>query len=324
MTGAAAAFAPNIIALSLVVAAIWGVSDFLGGMATRRSRAVPVVAVAHGLSLVALVVAAVACHAQTPSRSAIAWGLVTGLCSGVAVIAFYAALAAGEMGLTSALAGLLTAVIPVIFAAFTEGSPTATQVLGFVLAAAAIWLLAYEPGGRPHARGLGLATLAGFGFGAFLITSKFASQDAVLWPLAYSRLASAGLALAILMALHFRLRLRRTRGNKPEKGIGHTEEDAALTIGRKMEKQQSSGSQGRQSSRQWMFFAGAAGLLEALGNLLYMLATHAGRLDVAAVLSSLYPAGTILLAMGLLHERVTRRRAVGIVLALAAAVVISL
>jgi len=301
-----AAFASNVIALGLVVAALWGVSDFLGGVATRKARAVPVVAVAHGLSLLVLVAVAMAIHARVPSERAAVWALVTGLCSGMAVIAFYAALAAGEMGLTSALAGLLTAVIPVIFAAVTEGRPKATQVAGFVLAAAAIWLLAYEPRGRPHARGLGLATLAGFGFGIFLITSKFASQGAVLWPLALSRLASASLAVSILAAAHFTGRLRAPAPALSTPRQPQAEKTKTLSL------------------RLAFLVAGVAGLLETFANLLYMLATHAGRLDVAAVLSSLYPAGTILLAMWVLRERVTGRKAAGIVLALAAAVIISL
>jgi len=308
-----ASFASNVIALGLVVAALWGVSDFLGGLATRKARAVPVVAVAHGLSLFVLVLVAIGIHARVPSESAAIWGLVTGLSSGVAVIAFYAALAAGEMGLTSALAGLLTAVIPVAFASVTEGSPKATQVAGFLLAAVAIWLLAYEPHGRPHARGLGLATLAGFGFGIFLVTSKFASQGSVLWPLALSRLASAGLAVSILIVMRVRGWLRA-----PRQAISMPR---ARALAAKPPQAESS----KLRSLPLAFIvAGIAGLLETCGNLLYMLATHAGRLDVAAVLSSLYPAGTILLAMWVLRERVTGRKAAGIVLALAAAMVISL
>lgn len=307
-----AAFASNVIALGLVVAAIWGTSDFLGGLATRRARAVSVVAVAHGLGLFVLVLVAIGIHARVPSESAALWGLVTGLSSGVAVIAFYAALAAGEMGLTSALAGLLTAVIPVAFASITEGSPKATQVAGFLLAAAAIWLLAYEPHGRPHARGLGLATVAGVGFGIFLITSKFASQGAVLWPLALSRLASAGLAVSILIVMRVRGWLRA-----PGEAI---RVPGARALAEKPQAESSK----LQSLPLAFIVAGIAGLLETFGNLLYMLATHAGRLDVAAVLSSLYPAGTIVLAMWFLRERVSGRKAAGILLALAAAIVISL
>lgn len=313
MTGSAA-FASNVVALGLVVAALWGVSDFLGGLATRRAHALPVVAIAHGLSLVVLVVTAIALHAPIPSQRSAVWGLVTGICSGVAVIAFYSALAAGEMGLAAALTGLLTAVVPVVFAFFTEGRPKTTQLIGFVLAAVAIWLLAYEPQGRAQARGMWLATLAGLGFGAFLITSKFAGRDVVLWPLACSRFASAGLATTTLALTRLRARARgrddtRARTSEADRPQARSlkREERPLPRGRLV-----------------FLLAGAAGLLEELANLLYMLATRAGRLDVAAVLSSLYPAGTIVLAVWLLKERVTRRKTAGFVLALAAVAVISL
>ena len=93
--------------------------------------------------------------------------------------------------MTAALTGLLTALVPVVFSWVSEGRPTATQLLGFVIAAAAICLIAYEPDGRMHPRGLGLAVIAGLGLGAFLVASKFAGHGAVLWPLAYSRMTSA-------------------------------------------------------------------------------------------------------------------------------------
>jgi uncharacterized membrane protein len=340
MTGSVA-FVSNVVVLGLVVAALWGVADFFGGLATRRARALPVVVIAHGLSLIVLAVTAIAVHAHLPSHRAAVWGLVTGFCSGVGVIAFYSALAAGEMGLTAALTGLLTALVPVIFAFFTEGRPKTTQLIGFALAAAAIWLLAYEPRGRPHARGMWLATLAGFGFGAFLITSKFASRDVVLWPLACSRFASAGLATTMLVFVRLRALARSPQSpvvspQSPElhsnsgdselaTGDGRESTRAANLAARKPEIRTLTGEDRQPSPRRLVFLlAGGAGLLEALANLLYMLATRAGRLDVAAVLSSLYPAGTILLAVWLLKERVTRRKTAGIVLALAAAAVISL
>jgi drug/metabolite transporter (DMT)-like permease len=165
-------------------------------------------------------------------------------------------------------------------------------MLGFVVAAVAIWSIAYQPGGSPDRRGLWLATLAGLGFGAFLIASKFASQGAALWPLAISRMSSATIALGLLVAVHMR---RRTHNNDRSGGVG-----AVLLL------------------------AGGAGLVEAAGNLLYMLATRVGRLDVAAVLSSLYPAATILLAVWLLKERAKALQAWGMALALVAVVMISI
>jgi drug/metabolite transporter (DMT)-like permease len=290
----------NVTALGLAAAALWGMSDFLGGLASRRASAFLIVALAHGLSLTALVLVAAILHVPWPGGRLVIWGLLTGISGGLALIAFYRALAVGEMGLTAALAGVLTAMVPVIFAFFAEGRPKATQMLGFALAAVAIWCIAYQPASLPHRRGLWLATLAGLGFGAFLIASKFASQGAVLWPLAISRMASASLAIALLLAMQ----MRRQR-------------DRAALVNRRADG-------GPGGLVVVLLLAGSAGALEAVGNLLYMLATRVGRLDVAAVLSSLYPGATIVLAAWLLKERARRTQAWGMALALAAVVVISL
>jgi drug/metabolite transporter (DMT)-like permease len=300
MTGgdAATALGSNVIALGLMVAALWGASDFLGGLAARKAPALLVVALAHGLSMTVLVSIAAAAHAHLPSERTAAWGLITGISGGLALIIFYQALAAGEMGMAAALAGVLTALVPVVFSWITEGRPKATQILGFVIASVAIYLIAYEPRGQMHPRGLGLAALAGLGFGVFLITSKFASQGAVLWPLAISRVVSASLAAAILLIVRVRRQATAPGGGRNTSLMEYI--------------------------RPVLYLAGAAGILEAAGNLLYMLATLAGRLDVAAVLSSFYPAGTILLAVWLLKERATRTRTIGMILAMVAVVMISL
>lgn len=291
---------PGVIVLGLIVAALWGVSDFLGGLASRRASALLVVVIAHSLSMAMLVLIALGMHAHLPSERTVVWALLTGLSGGGALIVFYQALAMGEMGLTAALTGLLTALVPVVFSWLSEGRPTTTQLLGFVIAAVAICLIAYEPHGRMHPRGIGLATIAGLGFGAFLVASKFASQGAVLWPLAYSRITSAVLAGAMLLGVHLQRKFK-DRGSSALAG-GAQPGDLLPVI----------------------LLAGAAGILEAAGNLLYMVATRLGRLDVAAVLSSLYPAGPILLGAWMLKERTTAGKALGMALALVAVVVISL
>ena len=311
-TAAVGPLASNVVALGLAAAALWGVSDFLGGIAARRASAVLVVAIAHGVSLAALALIAAAIHPHFPDHRNTVWALITGVSGGCAVILFYRALALGAMGLTAALTGLLTALVPVAVSWFTEGRPSETQLAGFVIAAVAICLIAYEPAQnpaedtRPHAHGLLLGTIAGLGFGVYLVSSKYASPRhssyaGVLWPLAYSRFASATLAMTIVLFLG-----RQKRGQ-----IGGNAKDPAHQL-------EAGAIPGI------LLLAGAAGLLEAVGNLLYMLSTVVGRLDVAAVLSSLYPAATILLAIWLLKERTTRSKALGMGLALVAVVVISL
>jgi drug/metabolite transporter (DMT)-like permease len=282
------------VGLGLAASAFWGASDFLGGLATRKAHVVLVVALAHGLSLGLLLLIALAAHSAVLSEHFALIGLCAGAFGGLALLLYYQALSLGEMGITTALTGLLTALVPVVYSFFTQGSPKSSQMVGFVLAAAAIALIAYKPAGAPRPLALGLATLAGLGFGVFLVVLKAASARGVLWPLIFSRLASATLAGAVVIWVQAR------RGK-----------DAAAW---------------RRQARENHFFlvAGSAGVLEATGSLLYMRSAAEGRLDVAAVLASLYPVVTILLAIWFLKERATSSQALGMALALGAVVLVSL
>jgi drug/metabolite transporter (DMT)-like permease len=207
---------------------------------------------------------------------------------------YYQALSLGEMGLTTALTGLLTAIVPVAFSSVTQGLPKSSQITGFVLAAAAITLIAYSPAGTPRPLALGLATLAGLGFGVFLVVLKIGSSHSLLWQLIYSRTASATLAGGTVLWMQLRPREAGATGPKPA------------------------------GENRFLITAGAAGVLEATGSLLYMQSAREGRLDVAAVLASLYPVVTILLAAWFLKERTTSTQAMGMALALGAVVLVSL
>ncbi len=284
----------TFIGLGLAASAFWGASDFLGGLATRKAHVVLVVAVAHGLSLGLLLLIAFATHSPPPPERFALMGLCAGAFGGVALMLYYQALSLGEMGLTTALTGLLTAIVPVVYAFATEGSPKSSQLAGFVIAAAAIALIAYAPAGMPRPLALGLATLAGLGFGVFLVVLKVGSTHGLLWQLIFSRMVSAALASAIVIWALVR----------PHKN--------AETW--------------RRQAREHRFFwiAGSAGVLEATGSLLYMQSATQGRLDVAAVLASLYPVVTIILAAWFLKERTTSSQALGMALALGAVVLVSL
>lgn len=293
MTSAVAAPGLSFIGLGLAASAFWGASDFLGGLATRKAHVVLVVAMAHGLSLALLLVIALATHAPVPSQPIALLGLCAGAFGGVALILYYQALSLGEMGITTALTGLLTALVPVVYSFFTQGSPKSSQIAGFVLAAAAIALIAYAPKGKPRPLALGLATLSGFGFGVFLVVLKIGSTHGLIWQLIFSRVASATLAGGIVLWML----IRSSNGARWRKQAG---------------------------TKRFFWIAGSAGALEATGSLLYMRSASEGRLDVAAVLASLYPVVTILLAAGFLKERTTWSQALGMALALGAVVLVSL
>jgi drug/metabolite transporter (DMT)-like permease len=284
----------HFIGLGLAASAFWGASDFLGGLATRKAHVVLVVAVAHGLSLGLLLVLAWATHSPVPPEHFVFRGLCAGIFGGVGLLLYYEALSLGEMGITTALTGLLTALVPVGYSFFTLGSPKFSQIAGFVLAAGAIVLIAYTPAGRPRPLALGLATLAGLSFGVFLVVLNASTGHSLIWQLVFSRVASASLAGGIVVWVQ----LRSVR-NAP---TWHK--------------------QTRENRFLWV--AGSAGVLEATGSLLYMRSATEGRLDVAAVLASLYPVVTIVLAACFLKERTTSSQALGMALALGAVVLVSL
>jgi drug/metabolite transporter (DMT)-like permease len=286
------------VLLGLLAAITWGAADFAGGLATRRLSASRVVFIAHGLSLLLLGAISLQMPVHLPP-AALSEALLSGVAGAAGLMMFYQALSLGAMGLSAALSGLLTAVLPVVLALRTQGAPAPLQVCGFLVAAAAITLIAYAPaapGASPARRTLLLATLAGACFGLQLVClhaaaaagdgSRFAP---VVRALLLSRVGGASAALVVLLA---------TRGRSRSREIAS-------------------------SPRSLILLAALAGLLDAGGNLFYMVSSLSGRLDVAAVLSSLYPGSTIVLAAIFLRERATRLQALGMGLALVAVALIA-
>jgi drug/metabolite transporter (DMT)-like permease len=198
------------------------------------------------------------------------------------------------MGASAALSGVLAAAIPAAVSAGDEGSPGMLRLVGFVVAGMAIWLIAAGPNpeAKPADRGtFWLAVVGGVGFGVYFVALKFAGSAGLIWPLATARMGS----LTVSALLVGGMSLRAKAG----------EDKVRLT-------------------RRVVVWALGAVLLDTSGNLLFIAATRAGRLDVAAVLASLYPASTILLAAWTLHERPTRRQGLGMAVAAAAVVMITL
>jgi len=264
--------------LSLAAAASWGAADFSGGLATKRVNPFGVVVVAHGTGLLFMLLLALLAKEPVPSRISLLWGMAAGLVGGIGLAALYKALAIGKMGVNAPLSAVIAALLPLLFSFSTEGLPRPLQLVGFVLALISIWLIAAQPGASGGREGLGLAVVAGIGFSGFLLFSKLAGAHALFWPLVFARLASLLLMLAIVL-------ISRPEW-KPAKGA--------------------------------LPYMLVAGVLDSGANALYVAATQHGRLDVAAVLSSLYPASTVILARVLLKERLSQPQSAGIVAALIA------
>jgi drug/metabolite transporter (DMT)-like permease len=290
------------VALSLASAAIWGTSDFVGGVAARRLPSPAVVMLSHLLSLTLLVSLALIRGSKWPDTQSAVYGALAGVACGTGVMVLYKALALGGMGLTAAVSGVLAAVLPVVWSFSTEGLPRPLQVAGIVLAAAAIWMIARAPGSPTSKQAVVLGAISGGSFGCLYIFLKLAGRGGVLWPLACSRITSATLAALVTW-----IGIRRAGGARRDANAAPARSERGLPW------------------PGWVVLGliGIAGIFDASGNTFYTIATRLGRLDIAAVLSSLYPASTILLAAVLLKERTTRTQAAGMGLALAAVVLIS-
>jgi drug/metabolite transporter (DMT)-like permease len=266
------------VLFGLAASLCWGSGDFNGGLASRRANPTSVVVASYAVGFVLLVVLALIWREPLPRPMDVLWGALAGVAGVFGLMAFYSALASGQMGIAAPVSAVLTAILPVLFSVFTVGLPSLIQVAGFALALVAIGLISRPGGASGPPKGIGLAVLAGCGFGCFFILISRVSPGATFWPLAVARLSSVVLAVIVMRA--------RGRLGLPGRNV------APLVL--------------------------LAGTLDALGNAFFVLAAHSGRLDVAAILSSLYPAATVVLAMIVLRERATRIQAVGIALVILA------
>jgi drug/metabolite transporter (DMT)-like permease len=302
--------------IALAAAASWGGGDFSGGMGVKASGgrvrgAIRFVVLAHGISLVVMLGILWGRHAGLPHGAAVWWAMGAGVTGALGVAAFYVALSRGGMGVSAAVSGLLAAAIPALVSSVMEGAPGAMRLAGFALAGGAIWLIAAGDSPEkdfPERQGaagstMGLAVFAGVAFGVYFVALKMASPLGLVMPMAIARGSSVVLCSVVLGGLGLVRRVSPVQPTSQNRDMGHPN-----------------------LARWWVGWGWACGvaLLDTGGNLFFMAATRLGRLDVASVLASLYPAGTILLAAWYLHERPTRRQSLGMMTALAAVVMITL
>jgi drug/metabolite transporter (DMT)-like permease len=284
--------------LALAAAVLWGGGDFSGGMGAKHGggtmgSALRVVLTSHVASFAALVAIATLRGDAFPHGAPLAWGLLAGVMGGLSLTGFYVALSRGAMGASAAVSGLLAAAIPSAVSIAHDGSPGWLKMAGFLMAGCAIWMVAAgeNPEAVPASRGtMWLAIGSGAGFGVYFVALKYAAAAGLIWPMATARIGSLTTCSVILLVTMLASRGERPHGWLPRKAV---------------------------------LWALTTALGDTTGNILFMAATRAGRLDVASVLASLYPASTILLAAWTLHERPTRRQGLGMLVAAAAVVMIT-
>ena len=277
------------IILALGAALAYGLSDFLGGLMSRRASAWAVAVLAQATGAAALVIAAFT-WIGAPTGADLVWGAASGIGSGLGTYFLYHGLGTGQMNVVAPLSAVGAAVVPVIAGVGFGERPATLAWVGIVCALPAIWLV--SQGGSVQAAAAGRAQsgvrdglLAGAGFGVLFVGLGRVGEDAGLWPLTLGQ-AVAAVVLA----------------------IGATAAGASV----------------RAMPRRMVAGAGAVGLCAALATLLYQLAVRGELVSVTAVLASLYPALTVVLAAIFLHERMHRIQAIGLALAAVAVTLVAM
>lgn len=267
------------ITLALLAALTYGASDFLGGLAARRTAALAVSVSAQAVGLGALLLALLVLPAS-PTAGDLAWGAGAGLAGGTGLVLFYRALAQGRMGVVAPLTAVGAAALPVGAGLLLGERLSALGVAGVALALVAVVMVS-RSGGDPAGtarRGVATALLAGVGFGVFYVGIEHADTAAGLWPLAAARVASVTLLLS---------------------GAALTGRSLALP-------------------RPMVPAVVAAGMGDMAANVLFLLAVRDAPLSLVAVLVGLYPVATVLLARAVLHERLRPVQTAGLVTATSA------
>ena len=285
------------IVLGLLVALFYGSGDFCGGLAAKRTAAVTVVIGSFALS--ALLVGATIgvwslVGSPPPARSSDLWlGVGVGLVGPAAVALLYRGLAMGRMSVVAPITAVVAAIVPLVWALLDGERPSTLALAGVAIALVAIVLVAGAPEHDDHPEDAATAPLAavvppavasGLGFGALFVLLGETGDDAGLWPL----LTARPVAVVVTVA-------------------------AAALIGWRSGSMAGAIVPARVA---WPMVAGA-GVLDVTANGIYLAATRSGLLSIVAVLSSLCPAATVVLARVVLGERLHRVQVAGLVLAAA-------
>ncbi|HSM69994.1 MAG TPA: EamA family transporter [Anaerolineales bacterium] len=268
----------------------WGAGDFAGGLASRKLGAYRAVFYSDLIGLVLIVFVSFFYREAFPSRFVIFNAALGGTLGTFGLLMLYRALSQGRMSIAAPVSALFAALLPVVVGLFTQGWPTLYQSIGFVFALASIWLISQgnsmERFRLEHLADLRLPLLAGLGFAGYFIFLHRASygSDLIFTPMIISRTAGTVLILMVVLA-------RRDSFVVPREAWPIVLTNATLDVG---------------------------------GNMFFILASQAGRLDVSAVLSSLYPGSTVILAWLFLKEKIFPKQITGIISALIAIVMFTL
>ena len=271
------------VLLALAAAVAYGLSDFVGGLASRRTSAWPVAFVGTAAAAVGALALTLVTDGS-PTRADLLWGALAGVGSGAGGAFLYRGLAAGRMGVVAPVSAVGAALVPVCVGVATGERPAVLVWLGIAAAVPGIWLVSREPGGSGDlAAGIVDGVLAGLGFGLLFAAMGQVPEEAGFAPLAVAQAVGVVCVAVTAYALG-----------------AHWVPD--------------------HPSQAWGVLAGA---LATAAVVLFLLATQTGLLTVASVVTSLYPAVTVALAAIVLRERVHASQGAGLLLCGAAVALVA-
>jgi drug/metabolite transporter (DMT)-like permease len=271
------------VVLGLSSALVWGAGDFCGGVGSRRASVLSVLFIGELSGLGVLLVLGALFQEPLPTLSVLLWGMGAGLCGTVGLGALYRGLATGRASIVAPASAVVSATIPAVYSAITIGLPSPLQTVGFGMALVAIVLASRASHEGGGERAFRYGLLAGIGFGAFFVLIHQAGEEGATF---YPLAVARGISIPVVLAIALARRVAFP-------------------------------------AREVLPIIVLSGILDSGGNVLFLLSSLLGRLDVATILSSLYPASTVILARIVLREGVSRAQQLGVALALGAIVLIA-
>jgi len=276
------------VILAGLSALFYGVADFAGGFASRKSALSSVLAFSQFSGALLALVFILATGQALPSTRDLAFSFAAGLAGLVGLFTLYRGISKSIVAIVSPLAALVSAAVPVAFGLIRGERPSSLALAGAALCLPAIFLLSWQKSGSADAMKLKSAVahglIAGLGFGFFFIAISLTDSNSGLWPVFCARLLSLALVVGSLLVSRQKLSLAR--------------ESLPWTIG--------------------------AGIADMSANIFFLLASRSGLLSLVSVVSSLFPAPTVILARVLLRESIPPIRVAGLVLAIAGVALMSL
>lgn len=282
------------IGLGLLAAASYGAADFFGGLASRRANPIRVTGIALFIGLLFLLVVSIFLRPEFSDQT-ILYGVLAGICSGLALTMFYAALALGPISIVSPLTAVAGAVLPVIVDVALGQSLGAFTVLAIIIIVAAAGLVSVVPSKSiplPSLKALLLSMGGGAGFAGIFIFLDQTPADSGIAPLVVMRIVGVSMLGVAIIALNKRDRgLQKPKDKFPKILIGMIAISAVLDVS---------------------------------ANLFFLIGTREGVLAVVAVVTSLYPIGTVALARIVLKEKLANLQWVGVGLAIFGCVLLAI